>query len=137
MSKLFLSAAVAAILGACAAAAPASVSAAPPHTQTVAEATKDTGVSCAIRATRTAHGLRLEPVATSAKAFAGDYEFTLAKNGGGGSSDVSQGGPFSVEAGRSLTLGASEISLGKDGHLRATLVVRNADGEICRTDYRL
>jgi len=90
-------------------------------------------VACDIRATRTARGLRLEAIAHAERAVRGLYDFVITAQGSGGSSDVTQGGPFDLTAGRSATVGAAEISRGR---YRAVLTLGDADGEFCRSERR-
>lgn len=88
-------------------------------------------VTCDIRATRTAQGLRVEAIAHASREVRGEYEFALTAQGRGGSSDITQGGPFDVAAGRSATIGSAEISRGR---FRAVLTLRDADGELCHLE---
>ena len=91
-------------------------------------------VSCDVRVRRTANGMLIQAVAHADRAIDGDYELVITKSGGGGSSDVTQSGPFSAAAGESVTLGSTE--LGADGRYRAVLTLRDASGEICRQEWR-
>ena len=90
-------------------------------------------VACDILATRTAHGLRLEAIAHADRSVHGAYDFVITAQGSGGSSDVTQGGPFDLAAGRSATVGVAEISRGR---YRAVLTLSDADGELCRLERR-
>ena len=74
----------------------------------------------------------IQAVAHADRAIDGDYELVITKSGGGGSSDVTQRGPFTAAAGESVTLGSTE--LGADGRYRAVLVLRDASGELCRQE---
>lgn len=91
-------------------------------------------VSCEVRVRRTANGMMIQAVAHADRAVDGDYEFVITKSGGGGSSDVTQSGPFSAAAGETVTLGSTE--LGADGRYRAVLVLRDQSGELCRQERR-
>ena len=92
------------------------------------------GVSCEVRVQPTANGVFIQAVAHSARPFEGDYELVITKSGGGGSSDVTQSGPFSAAAGETVTLGSTELSAG--GRFRTALVVRDQAGEVCRQERR-
>ncbi|MFN7178321.1 curli-like amyloid fiber formation chaperone CsgH [Hyphomonas sp.] len=85
--------------------------------------------ACDIRTTRTPQGLRLEAVAQAGRAVYGSYDFMISAQSSSGSSDVNQGGPLELAAGRSATLGAAEIPRGR---YRAVLTLRDAGGEVCR-----
>lgn len=97
------------------------------------EAQAPAAAACDIRETRTSQGLRLEAVVHARTALRADYGFSVEAKGSGGTSNVTQGGPFEAAAGVSTTVGAVDISRGR---YRATLTVRDADGEICRLERR-
>jgi len=61
-------------------------------------------VRCEIRATPTASGVRLESVAMSKVPISGEYEFTVEKSGGGGTSSSSQSGDFELGSGEESLL---------------------------------
>ncbi|MGE0742893.1 MAG: curli-like amyloid fiber formation chaperone CsgH [Hyphomonadaceae bacterium] len=84
-------------------------------------------VDCSIETTRTAHGVRLEAVASSD--IDGAYEFVVRKSGGGGSSDINQSGDFGV--GRDQVLGEAEFNLERGASYRAELILTGADGVVC------
>src|SRR5205085_9623094 len=91
-------------------------------------------VSCEVRVRPTSNGMLIQAVAHADHAIAGDYELVTTKSGGGGSSDVTQSGPFSASAGQSVTLGTTELGAG--GRYRAVLVLRDDAGEVCRQERR-
>lgn len=94
-------------------------------------------ISCDVDARRTRNGVVIEARAFSERAFAGEYALTIAKSGGGNSSDISQGGPLFIAPGATETLGQNEISLERGARVRATLTLY-ADGDtICRRTFRL
>jgi len=97
------------------------------------EAQAPASAACDIRETRTSQGLRLEAVVHARTALRAEYGFSVEAKGSGGTSNVTQGGPFEAAAGVSTTVGAVDISRGR---YRATLTVRDADGEICRLERR-
>lgn len=80
---------------------------------------------CEIYQSHRGGGVVLEGVVFSGSAVNGSYQFTVTKSGGGGSSNINQGGEFSVGAGGKRTV--SSVSLGGDGGYSATLRV-TADG---------
>ncbi|KKB09909.1 hypothetical protein VE26_08800 [Devosia chinhatensis] len=68
------------------------------------------GVSCGV-ATRTAHGMTtFQGVVEAPGKLIGDYRFALVGKSNGGSSTISQGGPFSIEAGTSTILGQASLN---------------------------
>ena len=70
--------------------------------------TLDCGVS-----TQSERGLlAIEGVVLSPVALTGDYRFSLRSQGNGGSSNVSQGGQFSVAAGAPVALGKILVNSG-------------------------
>ena len=91
-------------------------------------------VSCEVRVRSSSNGILIQAVAHADRAINGDYELVITKSGGGGSSDVTQSGPFTAAAGESVTLGSTE--LGADGRYRAVLTLRDASGEVCRLERR-
>jgi hypothetical protein len=92
--------------------------------------------TCDIIVRRTPNGVLLKAVANLSRPTAGDYSFVITKSGGGGSSDINQGGELESYAGRH-ELGSSEVSLGRGASYRATLKLISPSGrEICRRVVR-
>jgi len=92
--------------------------------------------TCDIIVRRTPNGVLLKAVANLSRPTAGDYSFVITKSGGGGSSDVNQGGELERYAGRH-ELGSSEVSMGRGASYRATLKLISPSGrEICRRTVR-
>ena len=83
------------------------------------------GLSCEIHQSHRGGSVVLEGVVYSGSATDGSYQFTVTKSGGGGSSNINQGGEFSVSAGGRSSVGT--VELGGDGGYSATLRV-SADG---------
>ena len=138
-----LSIAGAALLAACAATAepprqtaaepsPPVFAAQPAHAARVAPA-----VDCDVRTVRTAHGLRIEGVVRAARPIDGEYALSIRKSGGGGSSDIEQGGPFSAGPERSVTLSGAEIGMGRGARVHAALRIAEDGREVCRRDVRI
>jgi hypothetical protein len=96
----------------------------------------ETAAECTIDVTRTRHGVRFEALVRAEDSAAGEYEFVLTKDDRGGSSDIMQGGAFSLAAGETSMLGSSEISLERGADYRARLVLWNGDEEVCRVERR-
>lgn len=126
MTKLLAS--IAALIAASACAASAQTSAPSPAYASAAE--------CMIDVTRTRHGMLFEALARAEDGASGEYEFVLTKDDRGGSSDIMQGGAFSLRAGEHSTLGSSELSLERGGDYRARLVLWDGDEEVCRAERR-
>lgn len=92
--------------------------------------------TCDIIVRRTPNGVLLKAVANLSRPTAGDYSFVITKSGGGGSSDINQGGELERYAGRH-ELGSSEVSMGRGASYRATLKLISPSGrEICRRTVR-
>jgi hypothetical protein len=89
-------------------------------------------LDCDIDIDRTANGIRITPVVHSDRTLNGEYTLVITKDGGAGSSDISQGGPFDVSRGESVRLGSSEFSMERGASFRATLKVRANGREVCR-----
>ncbi|MEQ1618599.1 MAG: curli-like amyloid fiber formation chaperone CsgH [Terricaulis sp.] len=97
---------------------------------------RSSAAECAIDVTRTRHGALFEASARAFESASGEYEFTLSKDDGDGSSDLVQGGAFSLGAGEQDLLGSSELSLERGGRYRARLVLWDGDEVICRAERR-
>ncbi|HOZ28819.1 MAG TPA: curli-like amyloid fiber formation chaperone CsgH [Hyphomonadaceae bacterium] len=93
---------------------------------------KEKAMFCDISVVKTSHGVRITPVVRSDRSLSGEYSMVITKKGGGGSSDISQGGPFDAARGVSQELGSSEISLERGASFRAVLKVRAGGREVCR-----
>jgi hypothetical protein len=92
--------------------------------------------NCDIRVSRTGRGVAITPVAMADRSITGEYDLVLTKDGVSGSSDATQGGPFSVRAGETLKLGETELSLGRRDHYRVVLTLSDGGREICRREVR-
>lgn len=88
--------------------------------------------TCDIDVVRTAIGVRITPVVRAGRSMEGEYTLVITKTGAGGSSDISQGGPFDAARGERVSLGSSEFSLERGASFRAVLKVRADGHEICR-----
>lgn len=85
-------------------------------------------LSCEIRSTDIRGGVRLEAVVVGHGRASGEYEFVVAKSGSGGTSNVSQGGDFEVDAGRETVVGEVTLGSGEKARVRARLTVTSANG---------
>lgn len=88
----------------------------------------DGPVSCEIQISEIAGGIRVQPTATSVADLSGTYEFAVSKTGGGNSATTSQGGPFTVRAGRTEVL--SDAAFDARGTLVATLRINWQGGTL-------
>lgn len=93
-------------------------------------------VACAITATRTRLGVRLEAQALSNgfSPVSGEYEFTMHKRDSGGESDMIQGGEFDLAAEDEMSLGEIDMTLERGGHYQAQLILRDGDAILCETE---
>jgi len=78
----------------------------------------------------------LTPIVHAVRSVSGEYSLVIAKSGAGGSSDVSQDGPFDAARGQTVELGTSEFTMERGAKFRAVLKVR-AGGEVVCRDIRL
>ena len=93
-------------------------------------------VSCDVRARPSVNGVLIEARLHANRSLSGEYQLVITKSGGGNSSDVTQGGPFTAAAGSSLSLGQTELSVERNGRVRAVLTLREGNREICRHEFR-
>ncbi len=143
--------ALAALLSACSASAqnyasveqvsePALLSAAPASDAPAADISasyEDAAVTCEVRSRRTANGVLIQARAFADRDIDGEYDLQIIKSGGGGSAELSQGGPLMLEAGMAATLGENEISIERGSRVRAVLTLSDETGELCRRTFRL
>lgn len=80
-------------------------------------------VQCVIEVVQTPDGTRLLPVARSGIDLSGSYELNVETSGTGGRSTVSQGGEFSLVAGRGQTLGSVSVGQASGARILARLDV--------------
>jgi hypothetical protein len=90
--------------------------------------------ACDVIVKRTRNGVVLTAVTDLDRS--GDYSFIITKSGGGNSSDIQQGGPFTSSRGRSIELSSSEISVERGSSWRATLRLTSHGRELCRRTVR-
>ncbi len=92
---------------------------------------------CDVTAEPTSRGLLIEAHAFANRNVDGEYDLRITKSGGGGSSDVSQGGFVAIAAGSEETLGQTELSVERGARIHADLTVRDARGELCSQSFKL
>jgi hypothetical protein len=91
-------------------------------------------LSCEIRISDTAAGWAVEPVALSAMAFEGAYEFTVSKVSKSGTAVSSQSGDFATIPGEAVVLGTAVFD--RKGTIAAELTVRWSGGAVsCERRY--
>ncbi len=93
-------------------------------------------LACTIQAKKVQGGLRLEALVATQDQAAGTYQLTLTKAGPAGSSDISQGGEFSLMPGTTSVLSGSELSLERGAKLTAKLALTTTAGDIgCEASF--
>lgn len=115
-------------------AAPAQYEAPPAQYDAPPPAAVSAAMTCEIRATPTAGGVRLESFAHASGPITGSYDLVVTKSGSAGSSNINQGGEFDTIEGPSASLGASEISVEPGARVHARLTVHADNGAICHDD---
>ncbi len=73
-------------------------------------ASQDTPLRCEIEVTQTGGMISLVGLVEADQAMAGSYSFAVESSGGSGSSNIRQGGGFSVAPGETVTLGRSRAT---------------------------
>ena len=117
---------------------PAMVEPAPAQAATFMPATYDDApLTCEVRSRRTSNGVLIQARAFADRDIDASYDLRIVKSGGGNSSEISQSGDFSLDAGSSATLGENEMSFERGSHLRAYLTISDADVELCQRTFRL
>jgi len=101
------------------------------------EASHAEAVTCEVRSRRTDNGVLIQARAFADRDIDGEYDLRIIKSGGGGSAEISQGGPLVLEAGMAATLGENEISVERGSRVRAVLTLSDETGELCRRAFRL
>ena len=93
-------------------------------------------LSCEIRSTDIRGGVRLQAIVAGRGGASGEYEFLVAKSGGGGTSNVSQGGDFDISAGNETVVGEVTLGSGEKAKVKASLTVTSANGKTaCEDSY--
>lgn len=84
--------------------------------------------ACEIRAIETPSGVRLESVVYGAPGETGSYRMTMARSGSGGSSEVRQGGDFTIEENGEAVVSVTEMNRGAFDGIHAHMDVENGYG---------
>ena len=93
-------------------------------------------LSCEIRSTDIRGGVRLQAIVAGRGGASGEYEFVVAKSGGGGTSNVSQGGEFDISAGNETVVGEVTLGSAEKAKVKASLTVTSANGKTaCEDSY--
>jgi hypothetical protein len=87
-----------------------------------AAGSEPSAVRCEIHVKERAGGVTLEGIAFAETAIKGSYQLVVTKSGGGGSSNINQGGEFQTAVGRNTSLGTVMLS-GNGGSYNARLKV--------------
>ena len=98
-------------------------------TDTAMAAKSPKPLSCEIRSTDIRGGVRLEAIVIGRAGGMGEYEFVVAKSGGGGTSNISQGGEFQIGAGKETVVGEVTLGSGERAKVKAHLTVNAASGK--------
>jgi hypothetical protein len=94
------------------------------------------GVRCEIAVEMRSDGVTLEGFVDAASSITGSYELLVTKAGGGGSSDIRQGGEFSATSGARTPLGTVVLA-GDGGTYTAKLKIRwDGKNAVCSESVR-
>jgi hypothetical protein len=104
------------------------------HDMTVLAHASSGPLRCEIRESRTEGAVQLTGIVASSVALSGRFQFSIIKSGASGSSNVNQGNPFAVEAGKEIYVGHVTINLGNDDRATIELSVSSDDGVDCRAN---
>lgn len=83
----------------------------------MANSTSASAVQCGVAKTTQNGMLALEGTLTSPTAVSGEYRFAIQSSGGGGSSNISQGGYFTANANEPTALGRVMVNTGSSYNL--------------------
>jgi hypothetical protein len=104
------------------------------HDMTVLAHASSGPLSCEIRKSEAEGAVQLTGFVASSVALSGRFQFSIVKSGTSGSSNISQGNPFTVEAGKEIHVGHVTINLGNDDRATIELSVSSDDGAECRAN---
>lgn len=94
------------------------------------------GVRCEIATEKTSGGVKLEGFVDAASSISGSYELLVTKAGGGGSSNIRQGGEFSATSGTRTPLGTVVLA-GDGGTYTAKLKIKwDGKSAVCSESVR-
>ena len=83
---------------------------------------------CEVRITTIPEGLRIDGVVHGRPGKSGFYQLLLEKSGHSGSSQVSQGGAFTIPAGAEAVVSESEFNIARGDAYRITMAVTGSAG---------
>jgi hypothetical protein len=92
-------------------------------------------VNCEIRSSKSSGAILLEAVATGQFRATGDYEFVISKSGGGGTSNIRQGGEFEIGPDEEAILGEVAVGSGEGASVRAKLSLTNGGKLLCEAQF--
>ena len=92
-------------------------------------------VRCEIQATKSGGMVTLAGIVHADRSIAGSYSFRVASTGGGGGTDISQGGEFNARPGHAETLG--QVMLGGRGTVYEASLDVSAGGKTYRCKERV
>jgi hypothetical protein len=104
-------------------------------TGAMAHKTPSDAVSCEIRSSKSSGGLLLEAVATGRSRTTGEYEFVISKSGGGGTSDITQGGEFEIGPKEEAILGEVAVGSAEGAFVRARLTLTDGGKVLCEAQF--
>ena len=94
---------------------------------------KDSPIACEVRTKQVAGGVELEAVVLADAP--GTYEFSVVKQGAGGSSTTAQSGDFERSPGEEQVVGTVQLGLDRASTYSAELTVKWKGGETaCKTE---
>jgi hypothetical protein len=92
-------------------------------------------VNCEIRSSKSSGAILLEAVATGRSRTTGEYEFVISKSGGGGTSDITQGGEFEIGPKEEAILGEVAVGSAEGAFVRARLTLRDGGKILCEAQF--
>ncbi|MEJ8574732.1 curli-like amyloid fiber formation chaperone CsgH [Microbaculum marinum] len=92
-------------------------------------------VSCEIQAARAGSMIALSGVVHSSASVEGSYRLSVVSSGGGGSSNINQGGGFTIGSDGSATLG--QVTLGNSGAVYDARLQVTVSGKTYSCDQRI
>lgn len=88
-------------------------------------------LGCEIVQETRARGVVLTGVVQAPQPLRGNYRFVVTSQGGGGSSNVTQGGQFTAPANVATRLGSVMVNSGPGNAFSASLHIESEDGRTC------
>jgi hypothetical protein len=101
-----------------------------------AHTTSPDGLHCEVRSRKSADAILLEAVVTGKAQATGEYAFVISKSGGGGTSDITQGGEFEIGPEGEASLGEARLGTGEASSIRAKLRLTDNGKLLCEAQFR-